>query len=55
MDSIATIGIATTYALSDHIHPTDTTLLPLTGGTITGDLTITSGEAENPIMGNLVV
>jgi hypothetical protein len=55
MDSIATIGIATTYALSDHIHPTDTTLLPLTGGTITGNLTISSDEDDDPLLGNLEV
>ena len=39
MDGTATIGVATTYARADHIHPVDTSLLPKSGGTLTGALT----------------
>jgi hypothetical protein len=33
MDGTATIGVGTTYARNDHVHPTDTSRLPLSGVT----------------------
>src|SRR4249919_1723947 len=54
MDGTATIGVGTTYARADHIHPTDTSraaatalanYLLLTGGTLTGGLVI-GGPAD---------
>ena len=35
----AVVGVGNRYAREDHVHPTDTTLLPKTGGTLTGALT----------------
>ena len=42
MDGAATVGAGTTYARADHIHPSDTSRLALTGGTLTGALTPSS-------------
>jgi len=36
MDGTATVGILTTYARGDHIHPTDTSRAPLASPTFTG-------------------
>jgi hypothetical protein len=41
MDGAVGVGVATKYAREDHRHPTDTTLLPIAGGTITGNLAVT--------------
>lgn len=38
MDGTAAIGNATTWARANHVHPSDTSRLPLTGGTLTGGL-----------------
>jgi hypothetical protein len=38
MDGIAAPGISLLYSREDHVHPTDTSLLPLAGGTMIGDL-----------------
>lgn len=38
MDGIGSAGSAVTYARGDHVHPSDTSLLPLAGGTLTGPL-----------------
>jgi len=43
MDGAAAAGTAVTWAHSDHVHPTDSTLLPKTGGVLTGGLTVASG------------
>jgi len=40
MDGSATIGTSINWARADHIHPTDTTLLPKAGGAIAGNLTV---------------
>jgi hypothetical protein len=45
MDGVATAGVFTTYSRGDHIHPSDTSLLALAGGTMTGTLTL----AANPV------
>jgi hypothetical protein len=45
MDGTAAIGTGTTYARADHVHPSDTSRLALTGGTMTGDLTMGTGAA----------
>lgn len=42
MDGTAAIGVDTGWARGDHVHPSDTSLLPLAGGTLTGGLTGTS-------------
>jgi hypothetical protein len=39
MDGTAAIGTGLTWARADHVHPSDTSRLPLTGGTLTGALT----------------
>jgi len=38
VNGTATIGTSPRYARADHVHPTDTTLLPKSGGTLTGAL-----------------
>lgn len=48
MDGVAAIGNSTRWARANHVHPSDTSLLPLAGGTMTGDLIL----AGNPV-GNL--
>ena len=40
MDGLAAIGSVAKYAKQDHVHPTDTSLLPLTGGTVSGPITL---------------
>jgi hypothetical protein len=40
MDGVAAPGTSALYARGDHVHPSDTSRLSLTGGTLTGDLTI---------------
>jgi hypothetical protein len=40
MDGTAAVGVGTTYARQDHVHPSDTSRLPLAGGTMTGFLTL---------------
>lgn len=39
-DGTGSPGIVAAYARGDHVHPTDPTLLPLSGGVITGDLRV---------------
>ena len=38
MNSAAAVGIANAWAREDHVHPSDTSRLALTGGTMTGPL-----------------
>lgn len=38
MDGTAAIGTATKFARSDHVHPSDTSRLAVSGGSITGPL-----------------
>ena len=45
MDGTATIGVGTTWARSDHIHPTDTSRAPLNSPTFTGTVTIPAGAS----------
>ena len=42
MDGTAAVGTGTTWARADHVHPSDTSKLSLTGGTLTGALTPSS-------------
>ena len=37
MDGVVSVGSLTTYPRADHIHPSDTSRLPLSGGTMTGN------------------
>jgi Chaperone of endosialidase len=48
MNGSVSVGTGTTWARSDHIHPTDTSLFSKTGGTITGNLTVNG----NTILGS---
>lgn len=48
MDGARATGVGTTWARADHVHPSDTSLVPLAGGVMTGMLTL----AFNPV-GNL--
>lgn len=40
MDGTASIGASFTWAMADHVHPSDTSKLSLAGGTMTGVLTV---------------
>ncbi len=42
MDGTAAVGTGTTVARADHVHPSDTSKLSLAGGTMTGNLTLSS-------------
>ena len=45
MDSAAVAGSSALFARGDHVHPSDTSRLPLTGGNITGNLAV-SGTSK---------
>lgn len=47
MDGTAAVGTATTVSRSDHVHPSDTTKLSLSGGTMTGTLTLSAAPTSN--------
>ena len=40
MDGTAAVGTGTTWARADHVHPSDTSRLAISGGTISGALTV---------------
>ena len=44
MNGTASTGTAVTVARADHIHPSDTSLLPLSGGAMTGSITIPTSK-----------
>jgi hypothetical protein len=44
MDGTAAVGVVTTYARGDHVHPSDTSRLALTGGTMTGAIAMSSNK-----------
>jgi hypothetical protein len=48
MDGMAAIGGQTAYSRGDHVHPSDTSRLPLAGGTLTGPL-ILAADPVNPL------
>jgi hypothetical protein len=54
MDGTAAIGVGTTYARNDHVHPSDTSRLAVAGGTATGQITIqpSSGVVCLTLSGN---
>lgn len=45
MNGAAAIGTGNAWARSDHVHPSDTSRLPLTGGTLTGPLIVAADPA----------
>lgn len=49
MDGTAVVGTSVKYAREDHVHPSDTSKLSLTGGTMTGFLTL-SGAPTSDLM-----
>jgi hypothetical protein len=59
MDGGATVGAGVKWAREDHVHPTDTTRLALTGGTMTGalilnaDPTVALGAATKQYVDNI--
>lgn len=54
MDSVAAIGTLTTYARADHVHPSDTSRLAASGGTLTGG-TISGGTFSGSIANSATV
>lgn len=46
MDGTAARGASTHGARADHVHPTDTSLLPKAGGTMTGALALDAGSVS---------
>ncbi len=44
MDGTAAVGVVTTYARGDHVHPSDTSRVALTGGTMTGAIAMSSNK-----------
>jgi hypothetical protein len=42
MDGVVAVGTLTTYARADHVHASDTSRFAVTGGTITGAVTLTA-------------
>lgn len=44
MDGTAAVGTSTDYAREDHVHPSDTTRLPLSGGTMSGAIAMGSNK-----------
>jgi hypothetical protein len=50
MNGTATPGSSTSYTRADHVHPSDTSRLPCSGGTLTGHLQGTSATFTGGIM-----
>jgi hypothetical protein len=51
MDGVAAPGQTNQWARGDHVHPTDTSLLSLSGGTLTGNLFVPALVATSGIAG----
>jgi hypothetical protein len=53
MDGLASAGVLPGWSRADHVHPTDTSLVPLAGGVMTGALTtvapVANGDATNKL------
>jgi hypothetical protein len=49
MDGTVAVGVGTTFARADHVHPSDTSRLALTGGTLTGPLNGTTAAFSGAI------
>jgi hypothetical protein len=47
MDGIASAGTVVQYSTGDHVHPSDTSRLPLAGGTMTGSLILNHDPSFN--------
>jgi hypothetical protein len=48
MDGVAAVGTTTIWAREDHVHPSDTSRLPLAGGTMLGALILQPGPPTLP-------
>jgi hypothetical protein len=51
MDGVAAIGVGTTWARSDHVHPTDTSRAPTANPTFTGTSTFANITATGTLSG----
>jgi hypothetical protein len=47
MDGVAAPGTTTPYSREDHVHPSDTSRLPLAGGTMTGKIVLSADASAN--------
>jgi hypothetical protein len=47
MDGTVAVGVATVYSREDHVHPSDTSKLSLSGGTMTGDINMGGFGIDN--------
>jgi hypothetical protein len=55
MDGTATVGSEAAASHGDHVHPSDTTRLPLSGGKLTGNLSLGTGSAGTNATNTLVL
>ena len=53
MDGVVSVGSLTTYPRADHIHPSDTSRLPLSGGTMTGNEILANNVALQGVSNTL--
>lgn len=44
MDGTAAVGVSNAFARGDHVHPSDDSKLSLSGGTMTGDITMSNND-----------
>jgi hypothetical protein len=51
MDGTAAVGVGTTWARADHVHPSDTSRAPLASPTFTGTVTIPGGTINGTPVG----
>lgn len=52
MDGTAAVGVSLLYARGDHVHPSDTSRMPLSGGTMSGNLQITTTTTSPAVVMN---
>jgi len=52
INGTAAVGVGTTAARGDHVHPTDTTRAPLASPTFTGTVTLPAGSSGPGLLGS---